>query len=180
MPAANGCDTPWDVLWYAASIAALGVLLFQSTPQAQDKGGAKPLEASQALQLWSVIKRALMAPDGQKYFESDIKNAWVPGGADGVDRLRGTVISVKPQDRPSSVIVAISDRITPEVTLQIKDARWQATQSKAEIKPGTEIEFEGVPVAFTRKPFMLTFVVQPDKLALISKSLFMRGQKVSP
>src|SRR5712692_9761360 len=146
----------------AGSIVVSSVLLFQS--------GAKPAEVARSLELWIILKRALIAPDGQEYFESDLKNAWVPGGVNGLDRLRGTVISAKPLDRPSTVIIAISDKITPEVTLQIKDARWQSTQLKAGIKPGTEVEFEGVPVAFTREPFMLTFVVQPDKLIVPART----------
>jgi hypothetical protein len=110
-------------------------------------------------QLWSAIKTSLTEPDGEEYFENNLKNAMVPGGAGGVTLFTGTLLSAEPAAQPSVLVVAISDSITPEVTLQLKDSEWKDTHLNGPLMRGSVIQFEGVPTAFTKKPFMLTFGV---------------------
>ena len=50
----------------------------------------KPLRPS-SREFWTIIKTALTAPDGQDYFENNLKGAMVPGGAGGVELLTGTL-----------------------------------------------------------------------------------------
>jgi hypothetical protein len=111
-----------------------------------------------ALAMWKGIKDNLTAPAGDMYFES-IKGALIPGGANGVKKFSGKLISTKPEVRPKELVLAISDATTPEITLKFETA----LPGKAE--PGTVIGFEGVPSAFTKDPFMLTFDVDgKDKI----------------
>src|SRR5579864_9224143 len=114
-------------------------------------------------EFWKIIKDALTAPDGQEYFENSFKGAMVPGGAGGVTLLIGTLVSAEPAAQPAVLIVAISDARTPEVTLRLKDADWNDTHLNGPLMPGSEIQFEGVPISFSKEPFMVTFEVSITK-----------------
>jgi hypothetical protein len=105
------------------------------------------------LALWKGVKDALVAANGEQYFEGTLKGSAVP-------KLKGKLVSMKPAIRPKELVLAIDTPNTPEVTLKFENP----LPGKAE--PGTEIEFEGVPGAFTKEPFMLTFDVDgKDKIA---------------
>jgi hypothetical protein len=114
-------------------------------------------------EFWKIIKDALTAPDGQDYFENNLKGAMVPGGAGGLERLTGTLVSAEPAAQPAVLIVAISDARTPEVTLRLKDADWNDTHLNGPLMPGSVIEFEGVTISFVKEPFMLTFGISMTK-----------------
>src|SRR5262249_39752336 len=76
----------------------------------------------------------------------------------GPPKMKGKIISQKPALRPKELVLAM-DEDKPQVTLKFENA----LPGKAE--PGTQIEFEGVPSAFTKEPFMLTFDVEgKDKI----------------
>src|SRR5207248_6331197 len=117
------------------------------TPVVAQKNEPQPRTPKQ---VWSIIKRALMAPDGEHYFENNLKGAMVPGGVEGVTVFTGTLLSAEPAAKPSVLVVAISDRTTPEVTLQMKDAEWNDTHLNGPLMRGSLIKFEGVPTAFTK------------------------------
>ena len=87
----------------------------------------------------------------------------VPGGAGGVELLTGTLVSAEPVAQPAVLIVAIADGNTPEVTLQLKDSDWKDTHLNGPLMPGSVIQFEGVPISFTKEPFMLTCEVSMTK-----------------
>jgi tetratricopeptide (TPR) repeat protein len=117
-------------------------------------------ETNPPLALWMGIKKQLTDTNGEQYFADNLKGAAVPGGAAGVQKLKGTLIAHKPAARPTELVLGLADPTLPEVTLKLDSA----LPGKAE--PGTEIEFEGVPSAFTKDPeFMVTFDVERDKLA---------------
>jgi len=104
------------------------------------------------LALWKGVKDLLVAPNGEQYFESTLKGSAVP-------KLKGKLVAMKPAIRPKELVLAIDTPNTPEVTLKLENP----LPGKAE--PGTEIEFEGVPSAFTKEPFMLAFDVESkDKI----------------
>ncbi len=110
------------------------------------------------LALWMTLKQALTAADGQQYFDANMKGAAVPGGAGGVQTFKGKLISTKPALRPKELVLSIGDGTTPDATLML-DA---ALPGKAE--PGVEIEFAGVPSAFTKEPYNVTFDVEKKKV----------------
>jgi hypothetical protein len=103
-------------------------------------------------------------------FENSFKNAMVPGGAGGVTMFIGTLLSAEPEAQPSVLVVAISDSTTPEVTLQMKDAEWKDAHLNGPLLRGSLIQFEGVPTAFTKEPFMVTFGVFTTKRSQILKA----------
>ncbi len=113
-----------------------------------------------AMAMWMTLKKELTGENGQQYFESNLKHAAIPGGAQGVQKFRGALISQKPAANPKELVLGITDENTPEVTLRLENP----LRGKAE--PGTAIEFEGVVAEFQKEPFMLTLDV--DETSKIS------------
>jgi len=138
-----------------AVLFALGIVLLHSAVHAQN---AKP-EPLSPLQLWSMIKGELTGADGQEYFDQNLSGAMVPGGAGGVEYFTGTLLSAEPAEQPRVLVLAISDRSTPEVTLRFKNSKWNDIHIAGPLMRGSVIQFEGVPISFTKEPFMLTFGV---------------------
>ncbi|MCU1272656.1 MAG: hypothetical protein JWO48_87 [Bryobacterales bacterium] len=138
-----------------AMFFALGFMLAHGAEPAQ-KTKAEPVTVQQ---LWSYIKRELTGPDAQEYFDSSFKGAMVPGGAGGLWYLTGTLLSAEPREQPGVLVLAISDRSTPEVTLRFKDSKWNDSHIVGPLIPGSLIQFEGVATSFTKEPFMVTFDV---------------------
>jgi len=112
-----------------------------------------------SLALWQNLKQELTGANGEQYFSANMKGAEVPGGAGGVQKFKGKLISEKPAVRPKELVLGIADANSPEVTL-ILDA---ALPGKAD--PGTEIEFSGVPKSFSSNPFNVTFDVEKKNVA---------------
>jgi tetratricopeptide (TPR) repeat protein len=110
------------------------------------------------LALWNTIKTALAAPDGQTYFNNSMKGALLPGGANGVQKFKGTVISMEPATRPKTVVLGISDPKTPDATLVFE------TPLPGKADPGTVLSFAGVAESYTTNPVMVTFNVERKNL----------------
>jgi hypothetical protein len=110
------------------------------------------------LALWMGIKGQLADTGGEQYFEGTLKNAAVP-------KLKGTVVEGKPACRSKELLVALSDSTHAEISLKL-DA---ALTGKPEA--GTEIQWEGVPSAFTKEPsFMLTMDTEKAKIENLKTS----------
>jgi tetratricopeptide (TPR) repeat protein len=108
------------------------------------------------LALWMGIKSQLTAPDGEQYFASNMKDAAVP-------KLKGTVMGGTPECRSKEVQVAVPEpnqqsTVTPEITLKLDSALTGKPVA------GTEIQWEGVPSAFSKDPFMLTMDTEKAKI----------------
>jgi hypothetical protein len=104
------------------------------------------------LALWKNIKDQLTAPNGEQYFNDGLKGTAPP-------KLRGKLVSAKPAIRPKELILDLEGGDTAEVTLKLE------TPLPGKADKGTEIQFEGIPSAFTKDPFMLTFdVASKDKI----------------
>jgi hypothetical protein len=104
------------------------------------------------LAMWKNIRSELDKPEGAAYFEQNMKGAAIP-------ELRGWVVSQSPESRPKTVVVSISDKSTPEITLELD------TPLAGPAQPGTEVVFEGVAKTFSKEPFMLTMDVEKTKLS---------------
>lgn len=111
------------------------------------------------LRLWLLIKQSLQAKDGQRYFEDNLKEAFLPGGADGVFSFSGTVLSNRPANNPEAVILGLSDTHTPEVKVRFVDQHGKVAHWGKPIASGTKVAFAGFVKEFTKEPFMLTFDV---------------------
>ncbi|HTM47111.1 MAG TPA: hypothetical protein VL285_00415, partial [Bryobacteraceae bacterium] len=110
------------------------------------------------LALWVTIKDQLAGANGEQYFESSVKGAALPGGANGVTKFKGKLISQKPATKPTSFVLAMGKEDTPAVTVNLD--KPMATKAPE----GAEIQFEGVATSFTKEPFMLTFDAEKDKI----------------
>lgn len=108
------------------------------------------------LALWLKLKGALADTNGEQYFASTLKDSAVP-------KLKGTLVEAKPACRPKELLVALplpDDKGAPraEITLKLD----KALTGKPEAN--TEFQWEGVPAAFTKDPFMLTMDTESAKV----------------
>jgi tetratricopeptide (TPR) repeat protein len=101
-------------------------------------------EKNPQLALWLGIKKELAGANGEQYFAANVKDADVP-------KLKGTLIEAKPASRSKELILGLENADAREVTLKL------AAALTGKPKLGTVIEFKGVPSAFTKEPFMVTF-----------------------
>jgi len=109
------------------------------------------------LALWINIRGALTAANGEEYFASDLKDAVVPP-------LRGVLLEAMPACRPNTLMVAVPLPGAPppssaEIILKL------AKPLAGKPEPGAELRWEGVAVAFTKNPFLLTMETEPDKIS---------------
>ena len=100
---------------------------------------------------WRNVKAALSVPEGEAYFNKDVKGAEFP-------KTKAKVVA---QPGPKELTVAVDDA-TPETaakaeaTLKFTDATIKGT-----VAPGTEVTFSnGVPSSFTKDPYMIVFDVE--------------------
>lgn len=107
--------------------------------------------AERELATWRLIKAALLAPDGQEYFDKGIRNALLP-------TFKGKVVRLEPPTDPTTIILAVEDGVTPDATLKFYGPL------KGKVDTGTKLSFEGVGESFTANPFMLVLHVDPDRL----------------
>lgn len=105
--------------------------------------------------LWGTLRTTLSGPEGEQYFQSSMKGAMLPGGAEGIKKFKGTLVS----QTPRQLTVAMSDPNTPDVTLKLE------TPIAGKAEPGQVIEFEGIPVSYTKDPFMVTFEVEKSQIS---------------
>jgi tetratricopeptide (TPR) repeat protein len=110
------------------------------------EGQAKLAATDPQLALWKNIKDQLTAANGEQYFNDSLKGTAPP-------KLKGKLISAKPAVRPKELVLNLDGTNTPEVTLKLE------TPMTGSAPEGTELQFEGVPSAFTKEPFMVTFDV---------------------
>lgn len=127
-------------------LAALAVALVAQAPAPQ------PVNPNAARALWRSLKNQLTAANGEEYFRMMLENADLPV-------LIGTLLSATPTDRPAQLVLNLSGGSTPDATLIFKDQSGRDGHLNGPLAPGSQIQFRGIPVAFTREPFMLKFDV---------------------
>lgn len=113
-------------------------------------------EKNPQLALWLSIKKQLADSNGEQYFEGNLKNAAVP-------KLKGTLVEGMPACRSKELLVAIplpdaKPPLQAEVTLKLD------MPLKGKPEAGSEFQWEGVPSAFTKDPFMLTMDTDSTKV----------------
>jgi hypothetical protein len=120
------------------------------------------------LALWMGIKGQLSDVNGQQYFEGQLKDADV-AGQNGARALKATILEGRPACRSKELVLAVPEPgqqgKTPEITLKL-DAALTGKPT-----PGETIEFDAVPRAFSKEPFMLTMETEKSKIT---------GLKVEP
>jgi tetratricopeptide (TPR) repeat protein len=106
------------------------------------------------LAMWLKIKGQLASPEGPSYFENQLKNAAVP-------KMKGTVVEGKPACRSKELLVSVPEpnqQNAPTVITLKLDAPLTGKPTAG------EIQWEGVPSAFTADPFMLTMDTEKAKI----------------
>jgi hypothetical protein len=114
------------------------------------------------LAMWMSIKGQLADTNGQQYFEDQLKEHDM-SGENGAKLLKGTLVEAKPACNPKELLVSIpmpnsTAAASPEITLKF------ATPLKGKPEVGGDIQFNGVPAAFSKDPFMLTMESEKDKI----------------
>lgn len=105
--------------------------------------------------LWYTIKQSLTGDQGDVFFNSNVKDAEIPGGAEGVKDFTGTVISIDPPDHPTKVVLGIEDPTKPDATLEFTQPLPASALDK--VKVGQKLDFSGVADSYNKDPYMLTF-----------------------
>lgn len=109
------------------------------------------------LAIWLGIKGQLASPEGNNYFSGTMKDAKVP-------KLKGMLVDAQPACRSKSLLVSVPEPNQTNAPTVITLKLDTALTGKPET--GVEIEWEGVPSAFTQDPFMLTMDIQDNKTDL--------------
>lgn len=159
----HGSEDGLDALKQQVTQSALPPADFRiaSAAQIADAKEAEFEKDHPQLALWMKIKAALLDTNGEQYFESQLKDAAVP-------QLIGTLVEARPACRPRELLVAVPElgaqepdvgaRLTAEILLKLD----QALDGKPELN--ASFEWEGVPSAFTKEPFLLTMDAEKSKL----------------
>lgn len=124
------------------------------------------------LALWMKIKDALSGPNGEHYFESELKDSGVP-------ELEGTVVDARPPCRPLELRVSVplpnqTHDSSEEIVLKL------ATRLSGQPELHTEIHWSGVPSAFSKQPFLLTMDVDPASLKNLNLTACQEGRTKHP
>jgi len=131
-------------------IEGAGDIAAQQAKALEDRMNADP-----AFKLWYTIQTNLTGDNGEQFWDSSVKDAEIPGGAEGVKYFSGTVISIDPPDRPTKIVLGVTDPQTPDATLLFSQPLPASALDK--IKVGQKLEFGGVADSYAKNPYMLTF-----------------------
>jgi hypothetical protein len=153
----KGNDEGADQLLAQAKTSALPPSGFKIESAAQKANEAAEalqsrLQADPALSLWYSLQQSLTTDQGDQFFTSNVKDADIPGGANGVKNFSGTIISMDPPVRPKTLVLGVLDPTKPDATLN-----FQEPLPASAVKVGDKVEFSGVGESFTKEPYMLTF-----------------------
>jgi tetratricopeptide (TPR) repeat protein len=110
------------------------------------------IQSDPAFSLWYSLQQSLTGDQGEQFFTGNVKDADIPGGANGVKNFTGTVISMDPPERPTKLVLGVQDPTKPDATLNFQDPLPAGA-----VKVGDKLEFSGVGESFTKEPYMLTF-----------------------
>ncbi len=108
------------------------------------------------LAAWLSIRRQLEAPEGDKYFASDVQGKVLP-------KLHGTVIHATPLRTPRELILSMTEPSSnepssPDVTLKLSAPLARPAP------PGSTISFQGTGESYTKAPFALVVTADTAEL----------------
>ena len=113
--------------------------------------------------LWRNLKAAFIAPDGQDYFDKNVKGTIIP------QTFKAKIVSMTPDPNPTELKVAIDD-VNGDAVIKFEKP------IKGKIDVGTVLDLNGNPETFTKDPFMVTFNGDESKI----KGLPAPPAKVAP
>jgi tetratricopeptide (TPR) repeat protein len=157
----DGKDAEQVVTWAKAGALPPGDFKIKSQLDKikEELGNKEKLKAENPMQyLWQEMKAELTGENGQSYFENSMKDALLPGGAEGVKLFRGKLVSTNPEVNPKTLVISIGGAENGDATLLL-DAPL-----RGKMEPGADISFEGTAKSFSKAPFMVTFEVEKGKV----------------
>ena len=122
------------------------------------KNAAEFAKSNPAMAMWQTIKTGLTGDNPDAFFEASVKGAELPGGANGVQKFKGKIVSMTPANRPKEIVLAVEKPNVGDVTLKFE------MPLPGKMEPGEEISFEGEAKAYTKDPYMLTLETDKDKI----------------
>ena len=131
-------------------IPPAGGVTIVSKEQEDAEAYNKLLVEKPELAIWINTKKELEKEGGDAYFTKDMKGTSF--------KNKGKIISIKPEEKPTEIVVGLLDAAKGEVTLMLSGP----LPGKAD--PGTEITFEGVPTTFVKDPFNVVMEVEREKI----------------
>ena len=149
----HGDSTGLDELRTAAAAATMppaGLTIETASAIALRKQDEELNRTNPQLAAWIRMRRQLEAPDGDTYF-AGIHGTPLP-------KLKGTLLRATPTNKPKELVLGVGDATAEEVILKLETA----FPNEAEF--GTVLEFEGTIDAFTRTPFTLTVITNPEMI----------------
>lgn len=146
----------------AGAFPPAGFTIKSVTQIAQEKAEeqAKLDAANPIFAFWRDLVKDPLMKDGDMYFDA-MKGALLPGEPGkqkGFEKFKAKLISMEPANRPKALVLALANPSVADVTLKFEEPL------PGNMEPGADLEFEGVPVAWTKEPFMVTFEVTPEQL----------------
>lgn len=154
----GGADGADQILNQAktAALPPTGFNIVSANQAAQGEADAlnARIQSDPAFKIWYAVEQSLQQK-GDAFFNTDVKDAEIPGGAEGVKWFKGTVISLDPPDAPTKVVLGVQDPKTADATLLF--SKPLTPDALNTIKVGNQIEFSGVADSYTATPYMLTF-----------------------
>ena len=126
--------------------------------EAKEKAAEDFAKSNPAMAMWQTIKTGLTGDNPDAFFDGSVKDAELPGGAEGVQKFKGTIISMTPATRPKEIVLAVEKPGVADVTLKFDEPL------PGKMEAGEEISFEGQAKAYTKDPYMLTLETSKDKI----------------
>jgi len=134
----------------------------RSTTELAQEQAAKEAEENAKnpmMTLWvKTLKENLVKPDGDTFFDMTVKDALLPGGANGIMKFKGTIVSIAPATRPKEIQLAIEKPGVADAKLVLEMAL------PGKMEPGEPLEFEGTAKSYTKEPYTVTFDVDKEMI----------------
>jgi hypothetical protein len=112
-------------------------------------------EKNPQVAFWLRIRAQLAEPNGQQYFDGQMKDLDIAGKA-GARALKGKIVEGRPECRPRELYVSVDGSRT-EIALRL--------DGPLSGKATGDIEWDGIPRVFTRDPFLLTMDVPRTRIS---------------
>ena len=134
--------------------SGFSIVSANASAQAEADKMNQRIQSDPGFKMWYAVKQSLV-DKGDTFFNSDVKDVEIPGGAEGVKYFKGTVVSLDPATDPTKVVVGVENPTAGDATLTF--SKPLPADALNTVKVGNQIEFSGVAESFTANPYMLTF-----------------------
>jgi hypothetical protein len=124
---------------------------------AKQKEEAEAAAKDPMMNFWVKLLKEPILKD-PAYFDANVKDSLLPGGANNVMKFKGKIVSISPNPKPKEIVLAIEKPGVGDAKLKLE----MALPGKMEV--GDELQFEGVAKEYTPDPYMVTFEVEAKQI----------------